>query len=319
MVTEQPLRAGDPGPASQPVDRLDRQVLVGMASRARVRDHWLGGRDAYRADRQVAALLQQCAPWIPSVAKANLVFLHRAAAALARAGLGQFVHLDCGMPTTPSTDQIVTAVRPDAVVLYVDEDPVALAHSRALLARSQQSTVVASAALDVDIWLGRTAESPGIDVAEPVAVLAHDVLQHLDDQEVRRLAQALRARVAAGSVVAFTHLSRGATPQQDAEVHGIVQLYRELLAPLTMRTPAQLVGLLEGWQPLEHPLGPQEDQPTPSCEGLPLPVLVGGVHLPGGHLSVAGDAAWEPPPESEASTWTGKAADLGALNRREVG
>lgn len=122
------------------------KINVTKASIARVYDAVLGGKDNFEVDRQVMAQLRELAPESLQVAWDNRGFLTRAVRFLAsEAGIDQF--LDCGLPTAENTHQIAQRMNPDAHVVYVDNDPVVLAHGRALLEETDQTHLV-----DADIF-----------------------------------------------------------------------------------------------------------------------------------------------------------------------
>ena len=123
---------GDPvqdGPA--PTTRLDPAV----AHIARVRDYWLGGRDNFAVDREVGDQAVAAFPGLVGSVRAARAFLGRTVRYLtADAGIRQFLDIGAGIPTAGSTHQVAQAIAPDALVCYVDRDPVVFGHARALLA-----------------------------------------------------------------------------------------------------------------------------------------------------------------------------------------
>ena len=123
---------------------------------ARVYDYYLGGKDNFAVDRQAAQMAMQVTPDGPEAARANRAFLRRSVRYLAaEAGIRQFLDLGSGLPTRGNVHEIAHQVDPDARVVYVDNDPMALAHGRALLADARTTTVV------------------GADVRQPEELLAN--------------------------------------------------------------------------------------------------------------------------------------------------
>ncbi len=109
-------------------------IDTGRANIARVYDYLLGGKDNYAADRELAEELLAQQPGIRQNARANRAFMQRVVRTVAQAGVDQFLDLGTGLPTGENVHQVAQSVNPDARVVYVDNDEVVAAHSRALLA-----------------------------------------------------------------------------------------------------------------------------------------------------------------------------------------
>ena len=123
-------RAGAPRLVLAMTSELDTTV----PNMARVYNYWLGGKDHFAADRAEAMRLVGIYPPLPAMVRENRAFLIAAVGWAARQGIGQFVDLGAGLPVSPAVHQAARAVLPAARIAYVDTDPVALAHVRALLA-----------------------------------------------------------------------------------------------------------------------------------------------------------------------------------------
>jgi hypothetical protein len=102
---------------------------------ARVYDFWLGGKDNFAVDRELARTMTEVNPGIPVMTRANRAFITAAVGKAVRAGVGQFLDLGAGLPTHPAVHEAARAVNPDASVVYVDNDPVVISHATALLSR----------------------------------------------------------------------------------------------------------------------------------------------------------------------------------------
>ncbi|HMH94918.1 MAG TPA: SAM-dependent methyltransferase, partial [Streptosporangiaceae bacterium] len=154
-----------------------------VATAARMYDYWLGGHDNFAADRIAALKLAEHAPDVPFLAKANRAFLGRAVRYLAgEAGIRQFLDLGTGLPTKGNVHQVAQAIVPAARVVYVDNDPMVMAHSRAL--KTGEGTAVIHADLrDPDTILGHPDTRRLIDFSEPLAVLFVSVLHFVDDDD----------------------------------------------------------------------------------------------------------------------------------------
>src|ERR1700749_3324980 len=114
-------------------------IDTSVAHPARVYDYWLGGKDNFAADREAAEQVLAVTPGLLFRVRANRAFLARAVRFLAgEAGLRQFLDIGTGIPAADNTHQVAQAVAPDARIVYVDNDPIVLAHARALLARGPE-------------------------------------------------------------------------------------------------------------------------------------------------------------------------------------
>ena len=127
--------AGEPGLGAAGVD-------VGRANVARVYDYWLGGSDNFLADQDLARAITAVEPNARSFARANRDFLGRAVRFLTAAGIGQFLDVGSGIPTQGNVHEIAQQADPGARVVYVDADPVAVAHSKAILEGSSNAAVI---------------------------------------------------------------------------------------------------------------------------------------------------------------------------------
>src|SRR4051794_19102123 len=111
-------------------------------SAARVYDYYLGGSHNFSVDRRMAQEAIQMWPELPSIMQANRAFLRRAVSYVASLGVDQFIDIGSGIPTVGNVHEVVHHVNADARVIYVDNDPVAVAHSRAILADTRGAMVV---------------------------------------------------------------------------------------------------------------------------------------------------------------------------------
>ena len=172
-----------------PADPLD----TSRAHSARVYDYLLGGKDNFAADRAAAEALLAVVPSARAAARANRGFMRRAAAMLARRGVRQYLDLGTGLPTSPNLHEIVQAVQPGTRVVYVDNDPLVLAHARALLtsAPGGVTAYIDADVSDVDAVLAHPDLEATLDLTQPVAVFAialtHFLPGQVPHQMLRRL------------------------------------------------------------------------------------------------------------------------------------
>ena len=178
---------------------------------ARVYDYFLDGKDHYPADRKAGEQVLEAVPTAKAMARANRAFLQRAVRFLARAGIRQFLDIGTGLPTRGSVHQTAHEITPNARVIYVDNDPIVLAHSRALLA-SEHTEVVEGDLRKPDSILGDAGVGKAIDFDQPVAVLLVAILHFLTDhdepdQVVGRFVEAM----APGSYLVISHATATST------------------------------------------------------------------------------------------------------------
>jgi hypothetical protein len=169
---------------------------------ARVYDYWLGGKDNYAADRELAESMLAIFPGLRELVRANRQFITRAVSWVAGQGIGQFIDAGAGLPTTPATHESALAVNPRARVAYVDNDRVVTSHARALLAtRPDQVSVVSADLRDpATVLKGCT----GIDTSEPLCLILAAVLHLMDAESARRVAGDYVSMLPRGSYVIIT-------------------------------------------------------------------------------------------------------------------
>ena len=222
-----------------------------MAHPARVYDVWLGGKDNFAADREAARQAVAANPGILDAVRANRAFLGRAVTHLAgSAGIRQFLDIGTGIPAAENTHEVAQRVAPDARIVYVDNDQVVLAYSRALLGSAPEgATAYIDADLrDVDTILARAADT--LDLGRPVGLVLAAILQYIPDDDdpygiVARLVDAL----APGSHVMISH---PASDIQTDEVAESMRRYNERAAePATPRTRAGVTRFFDGLDVLE--------------------------------------------------------------------
>lgn len=216
---------------------------------ARVYDFLLGGDHNFASDRDLATGLLRVEPQARELAQANRAFLRRAVRAVAGSGVEQFVDIGSGIPTQGNVHEVAQSVNPAASVVYVDNDDVAVAHSRTILAGNDQATV-----LQAD--MRRPAEiiaAPGlnrlIDLTRPVAFLLVAALHLVKDAEAPdSIVAALRDACVPGSHLVISHLTDEAEPGKTA---AIGKLYDRATSPAVSRSHAEILRFFDGWDLLE--------------------------------------------------------------------
>jgi SAM-dependent methyltransferase len=237
------------GPGSvDPGSQLDPSV----PRPARVYGYWLGGKDHYPADREVAEQVIRRRPQVVAGARANRAFLARVVRHLAgECGIRQFLDIGTGLPAPASAHQVAQAIAPGSRVVYVDNDPLVLVHARALLTSGPQGCCdyVGADLRDTPAVLAGAART--LDFARPVAVLLLAVLHFLPGaDDPAGVVAALARPLAPGSVVVISHLTADFAP---GPVAAGIEAYNNLVpAPLTPRSHTQ-VSALFGALPLVPP------------------------------------------------------------------
>jgi hypothetical protein len=202
----------DDGAGLRDLDSLD----TGVAHIARVYNYWLGGKDNFAADRAAAEQAMKAFPGIALSARSNRAFMARAVRYLAaEAGIRQFLDVGTGIPAANNTHEVAQAAAADSRIVYVDNDPIVLAHARALLASDPAgATSYAEADLrDPERVLRAAAQT--LDFGQPVALMLMAVLQHVtDDENPYQVVATLADALPAGSYLTLSH------PAADIDAEG---------------------------------------------------------------------------------------------------
>jgi hypothetical protein len=222
-------------------------VDIERPTASRIYDYMLGGSYNFAADREVAKKAIAAMPDLPAVLRGNRAFLGRAVHWLAAdAGITQFLDLGSGIPTVGNVHEVAGRVNPAARVVYVDIDPIAVAHSLAILYGNPNATAIQADLRRPQAILADPAVSATLDLSRPVAVLLVATLHFLPDSEhpVDILVR-LREALPAGSYVAISHATedlRALAGQRDAQ-----EVYARSNNAVVMRTHGEIAALLDGW------------------------------------------------------------------------
>jgi hypothetical protein len=240
-------------------DDWTARINTGVPNPARIYDYFLGGKDNFPADRDVADQVLDIAPVARDVVEDNRAFLRRVVDHLTRsAGVRQFIDLGSGLPTRGNVHEIAQAVAPEARVVYVDNDAMVVTHSRALLAGD--NTVAIEADLrQPDSILEHPEVRELIDFDQPIALLLMAILHFVPDQEhPLGIVARFRDRLPDGSYLAISHGSRDIPVRPDMSPEAMTdmgtrveKLYQLTTATLTTRTRAQIERFFDGFELLE--------------------------------------------------------------------
>jgi hypothetical protein len=227
------------------------ELNTGVPHSARVWNYWLGGKDNFPADRAVGDQFREAFPGVVDVARASREFLVRAVTYLAaEAGIRQFLDIGTGIPSANNTHEVAQRVAPTCRVVYVDNDPIVLAHARALLTSTSEG---ATAYLDADLRdpdkiLAAAAQS--LDLTQPVALMLLGIVGHIGDyDEARSIVKRLLDPLPSGSYLA---LDDGTDIIDKAAVEAAQGAYNQSGAiPYHPRSPEQIAGFFDGLELVE--------------------------------------------------------------------
>jgi S-adenosyl methyltransferase len=224
---------------------------------ARIWNYWLGGKDNYAADREIGDAVSAVFPEIAVMAFKSRQFLSRAVRYLAgEAGIRQFLDIGTGLPTMQNTHEVAQAVAPDARVVYVDNDPLVLAHARALLVNTTAEGLtkyIDSDYREPDRIIAEAREI--LDFTQPIAVMFMGVFGYVPDyDEVSSIISRVVDAVPSGSYLALWE----ATSTSEAVVKG-AQAQAELGSPYELRTVEEVRGWFAGTELVEPGLVPVTD------------------------------------------------------------
>ena len=256
------------------VQRLD----TGTAHIARVYDYWLGGKDNFVADRTAGDEALEAFPGLISSVRANRAFLARTVRYLARErGIRQFLDIGTGIPASNNTHEVAQSVSPETRVVYVDNDPMVLAHARALLGSGPHG---ATDYIDADLRdTGKILQIAGrtIDFTKPVAVMLIAMLHLIPDEDnPRQIIAELMAAVPPGSSLSISHVPNDMHMGQMSDMSD--RLNRLLAQPSTYRSRAEVTGFFDGLELVEPGVTPiQQWRPDTPEEASAVAAMWGGV------------------------------------------
>lgn len=225
-------------------------VVLDRPNAARIYDYLLGGYHNFEIDRLAAERLVQVYPDIRLASQVNRTFLRRSVQFLAEQGIDQFLDIGSGIPTVGNVHQIAEKVNPAARTVYVEIDPVAVAHSRAMLQDNPSATAIRADAREPERILDQAEVKELLDLSKPMAVLLVAVLHLLPlDEEAYHTVEVLREALVPGSYVVISHPTR-----EDAPPEFLEQINRLTVASAgnyQYRSRAQIRRFFDGLELLE--------------------------------------------------------------------
>jgi hypothetical protein len=221
-------------------------LQLDRAHSARMYDYYLGGTTNFPADREAVGRVLTAFPQGLITARANRGFMRRATRYLAEHGLRQFLDIGTGIPTQPNLHEVAQQVAPEARVVYVDNDPIVLAHAQALLISTPEgrTAYIQADLADPEQILKTSVLHETLDLGRPVALSLNAVLHFIPDtDEAYRIVETLKAALPLGSALAISHGTGDFTPA----VENAVDVYRSVGTAARLRTKDEFARFFDGW------------------------------------------------------------------------
>lgn len=246
-------------------DWAPESIDINTPSIARGYDYLLGGSHNFAVDREHAQKVIAAMPDVRLQVRENRAFLRRAVRFLVDAGVRQFLDIGSGIPTVGNVHEIAQQAAPDARVVYVDIDPVAVAHSEQILAGNDRATVIREDLRRPEAILNHPRTRALLDFDQPVGLLLVAILHAIPDHEDPfGIMERLRAGLCPGSHVVIGH---GTAESRPAEMGEVAQLTRQTTTPITLRPRSEVERFFAGldlvepgvvWAPLWRPESPDD-------------------------------------------------------------
>jgi hypothetical protein len=218
---------------------------------ARIYDYYLGGKDNYTADREAARKVLGAAPDVPLAALENREFLRRAIEFLVEeVGISQFIDIGPGLPTQGNVHHIAQRHNSQARVAYIDNDPVVLAHGRAILQKAPSVGIIEGDLRSPEAIFNDGELQELIDLAKPVALCMSLVLHFIaDNEDPYGLVARLSDPLCPGSYLLITHVT--GDEHDVGTISEITATYDEATAPLVPRDKTDVTKFLDGFELVE--------------------------------------------------------------------
>ncbi|MFE3188560.1 SAM-dependent methyltransferase [Nocardia sp. NPDC059240] len=243
------------------------QVDQSKPSIARVYDYLLGGKDNYAVDREIGDFFIKDLPGSVDIAYANRNCLVRAVGEISRSGINQFIDIGSGLPTADNVHQVAQRHLDDPHVVYVDNDPIVLAHGRALLETDKHTTVIQADLRDSDAIRNHPEVARLIDFRRPVAVIFSAILHHLNnDEKPEQVVRFWADQIPSGSMLYISHFRSGF----NEETRVAEQKLQSTFGRGRWRTDEEILTLFGDLEILEPGLVPCSLwRPEPTADGVP--------------------------------------------------
>ncbi|MFC7343687.1 SAM-dependent methyltransferase [Saccharopolyspora griseoalba] len=230
-------------------DWIPEGVDLDTPSAARCYDFYLGGAHNFAVDRELGRKVLEVVPNVREIALHNRAFLRRAVRYCLERGIRQFLDIGSGIPTAGNVHEIVHAVDPRARVVYVDNEPVAVAHSRTILEGQDNAAIVQADLRDVDAVLEAPETRRLLDFSQPVAVMMVALVHFVPPADKPgELIRRYHDRLPSGSYLGFSHVTGDDYPEG---TEGLVKLYENSTNPVTLRTRDEVAELVSDFELVE--------------------------------------------------------------------
>ena len=241
------------------------EVDPGKPNAARIYDYFLGGYHNFEIDRAFAEQVLLITPHLRLTAQINRAFLRRATRFVVGQGIGQILDIGSGIPTVGNVHEVAQGANPAARVVYVDIDPVAVAHSKAILAGNANAAAIRGDVRAPEEILSHPDVARLLDFSRPVAIVMAALLHWVpDDAQAYAVVRRLREVTVPGSYLVIAHGVQDTQPQELAER---LNKAVDRVTQVKNRTPAEILPFLEGTElvepglvltPLWRPEGPDD-------------------------------------------------------------
>jgi hypothetical protein len=224
-------------------------VDISVPNPARIYDYLLGGNHNFAIDRETADRAMAAGQVNALPARANRSFLRRAVRFMVDQGITQFLDLGSGIPTVGNVHEIAQHADPDCRVVYVDYDPIAVAHSQLILDSNPLATVVDADLTKPEAVLANSAVRKSLDFSKPIGLLMVAVFHFVsDDRQPAEIVKKYVEAIPSGSYVAISHLT---ADQMADEMAGVVEAMKNSRDPMYFRSHADVAALFEGLDVVE--------------------------------------------------------------------
>jgi SAM-dependent methyltransferase len=227
-------------------------IDLSVPSVSRIYDYYLGGSHNFEVDRDAARRAIEIMPGLPKIMQANRAFMRRAVRYAVGQGVSQFLDIGSGIPTFGNVHEVAQSACPGARVAYVDNDPVAVAHSRAVLEGNDSAGIVAADLRNPRGILESKEVARLIDLDKPVALLLVAVLHFVpEEDDPRRAVTELRDALAPGSLLVLTHASTEGGFLSSEQGDKVESVYQKATSPLVMRSRGEVETFFDGFELVE--------------------------------------------------------------------
>ncbi|MDN3027956.1 SAM-dependent methyltransferase [Streptomyces sp. S.PB5] len=266
-------------PVTTPEPAEQQRIDTSVPHSARIWNYWLGGKDNYPVDEQAGDAYTAVFPGIVTIARSSRAFLRRNIAYLvSEAGIRQFLDIGTGLPTAQNTHEVAQRIAPEARIVYVDNDPMVLAHARALLYSTREG---ATAYIDADVTdpdriLAAAAKT--LDFQKPTALILSNILGHVAGHEqARSIVTRLMEALPSGSYLSINDGSLGIDPvfEQAQDAYN-----NSGAVPYNLRTVAEITAFFDGLELVEPGVVPVTQwRPEPGSDTPEVIAEHGGLAL----------------------------------------